>query len=168
MRREILIHPHPCLKEICAPVAEITDCLRVFADDLLETMYAAPGIGLAAPQVGVSERVIVMDCDRTGAVTMFNPEIISSSNETNIHAESCLSIPDQRDDVTRPKTVQVNWLDRNGVVQEKVFDGLWATCVQHEIDHLDGKLYIDYLRPVRRSIITRKCRRFKRNNGVFP
>ena len=166
VRREILIHPDSRLKDICAPIVDMTDQLRTFADDLLETMYAAPGIGLAAPQVGVLERVIVMDCDRTGAVVMFNPEIISASDETNTHVKICLSIPGQREEVVRPETVHVSWIDSDGVAQERVFDGLWATCVQHEIDHLDGKLYIDYLLPARRSFITRKCRKFKRNAGI--
>ena len=125
MRREILIHPDSRLKKTCAPVTELTDHLRTLADDLLETMYAAYGIGLAAPQVGVRERpVIVMDCDRTGAVVMFNPEIISASEETVIYAEGCLSIPGQRDEITRPKTVHVNWLDRDGVAQHGDLLGL--------------------------------------------
>lgn len=93
---------------------------------------------------------------------MFNPEIISSSDETNVYEEGCLSIPDQYAEVTRPRDVEVQWLDRDGNLQRQTFDGLWATCVQHEIDHLDGKLFIDYLKPLKRQMITRKMQKLKR------
>jgi len=170
MKRPILIHPDPRLKKLCAPVTDLSDGLRVLADDMLETMYDAPGIGLAAPQVGVTERLIVLDCvkDETEAprpLIMFNPEVIARSDDTNVYEEGCLSIPDQYAEVTRPAEVTVRWIDRNGTEQQEDFAGLWATCVQHEIDHLDGKLFIDYLKPLRRQMITRKMVKLKREKA---
>ncbi len=170
MKRTILIHPDPRLKKVCAPVADLTDDLRKLADDMLETMYDAPGIGLAAPQIGVLDRLIVLDCikeegEAPRPLVMFNPEIIASSDETNVYEEGCLSIPDQYAEVTRPKTVDVTWMDQNGNAQQESFDGLWATCVQHEIDHLDGKLFIDYLKPLKRQMITRKMQKLKREKA---
>ena len=161
MKRPILIHPDPRLKKLCTPVADLSDDLRALADDMLETMYAAPGIGLAAPQVGVMDR----EKDETQPpkpMVMFNPEIIDTSEDLNVYEEGCLSIPDQYAEVTRPAEVRVRWLDRDGKVQEQDMDGLWATCVQHEIDHLDGKLFIDYLKPLKRQMITRKMVKLKR------
>ena len=167
MKRNILIHPDPRLKKLCAAVPDISDDLRVLAADMLETMYAAPGIGLAAPQVGVLERMIVLDCVKEdGAkpepLVMVNPRVIAASEETNVYDEGCLSIPDQYAEVTRPADVRIEWLDLDGTLQERDMDGLWATCVQHEIDHLDGKLFIDYLKPLKRQMITRKMQKLKR------
>ena len=166
MIRPILIHPDPRLKKVCAPVPDLSDDLRNLARDMLETMYDAPGIGLAAPQIGVLERVIVLDCaekdEEPQPLVMFNPEILLSSDDTNVHEEGCLSIPEQYAEVTRPAEVKVGWLDMDGNPQEAEFDGLWATCVQHEIDHLNGKLFIDYLKPLRRQMITRKMQKLKR------
>ncbi|WP_299688822.1 peptide deformylase [uncultured Tateyamaria sp.] len=170
MKRPILLHPDPRLKKASAPVADLTDELRTLADDMLETMYDAPGIGLAAPQVGVLSRLIVLDCVKEEGelpqpMAMFNPEIVASSDETNVYEEGCLSIPEQFADVTRPKLVQVRWIDRDGNAQEQEMDGLWATCVQHEIDHLDGKLFIDYLGPMKRQLITRKAVKLKKERA---
>lgn len=170
MKRSILIHPDPRLKKLCKPVEDISDSLRALADDMLETMYAAPGIGLAAPQVGELDRLIVLDCVKVDEapprpLIMFNPVVVSSSDETNVYEEGCLSIPDQYADVTRPTEVEVAWIDRDGNAQQEVFDGLWATCVQHEIDHLDGKLFIDYLKPLKRQLITRKMQKLKRERA---
>ncbi len=170
MKRPILLHPDPRLKKVCAPVPDLSDELRALADDMLESMYAAPGIGLAAPQVGVLSRLLVMDCvkEEGGAakpMVLFNPEIIASSDELNTYEEGCLSIPEHFADVTRPAVVEVRWLDRDGCEQQQVFDGLWATCVQHEIDHLNGKLFIDYLGPMRRQMITRKMQKLKREQA---
>jgi peptide deformylase len=166
MKRPILIHPDPRLKKVCAPVPDLSDDLRNLARDMLETMYDAPGIGLAAPQIGVLDRVIVLDCaekdEEPKPLVMFNPEILVSSDDTNVHEEGCLSIPDQYAEVTRPAEVKVGWLDMDGNPQEAEFDGLWATCVQHEIDHLNGKLFIDYLKPLKRQMITRKMQKLKR------
>lgn len=170
MKHPILIHPDPRLKKVCAPVADLSDKLRQLSDDMLETMYMAPGIGLAAPQIGILDRLIVMDCEKEEGsagrpLVMFNPQIIASSDETNVYEEGCLSIPDQYAEVTRPKIVEVEWMNRDGNVQRETFDGLWATCVQHEIDHLDGKLFIDYLKPLKRQMITRKMQKLKRERA---
>ena len=167
MKRTILIHPDPRLKKVAAPVDDLSDELRTLADDMLETMYDAPGIGLAAPQVGIGKRLIVLDCIKEeGAaprsLIMFNPEIVASSDETSVYEEGCLSIPDQYADVTRPAEVEVAWIDRDGNPQQEVFRDLWATCAQHEIDHLEGKLFIDYLKPLKRQMITRKMVKLKR------
>ena len=170
MKRQIVMHPDPRLKKVSAPVADITDELRALADDMLSTMYDAPGIGLAAPQVGVLSRLIVLDCvkeegEAPQPMAMFNPEIVASSDEMNTYEEGCLSIPEQFADVTRPKLVQVRWIDRDGNQQEQEMDGLWATCVQHEIDHLNGKLFIDYLGPMKRQLITRKAVKLKKERA---
>lgn len=167
MKRPILIHPDPRLKKVCAPVSDISDELRTLADDMLETMYDAPGIGLAAPQIGVLSRLIVLDCvkeegEEPQPIVMFNPEVTASSDETNVYDEGCLSIPDQYAEVTRPKVVDVRWIDRDGNEQTDTFDGLWATCVQHEIDHLNGKLFIDHIGAMKRQMITRKMQKLKR------
>ena len=167
MKRNILIHPDPRLKKVCAPVADMSDDLRKLADDMLETMYDAPGIGLAAPQIGIMDRLIVLDCVKEEGETprplvMFNPVVLSASEETNVYEEGCLSIPEQYGEVTRPEAVDVEWMDRDGNARRETFDGLWATCVQHEIDHLQGKLFIDYLKPLRRQMITRKMQKLKR------
>lgn len=166
----ILIHPDPRLKKVCEPVADFDAALQRFTDDMLETMYDAPGIGLAAPQVGVMKRVLVMDCaDREGdaaaPMALINPEITASSEDLNEHEEGCLSIPDQYGLVQRPAVVTVRYLDPTGAAQEREFDGLWATCVQHEIDHLNGKLFIDYLGAVRRQMITQKMKKLKRERA---
>ena len=170
MKRSILIHPDPRLKKVCAPVSEITDDLRRLAGDMLETMYDAPGIGLAAPQVGVISRLIVLDCVKGEAETprplaMINPEVVASSDEMNTYEEGCLSIPDQYAEVTRPAEVEVRWTDPDGTEHREGFGGLWATCVQHEIDHLNGRLFIDYLGAMRRQMITRKMVKLKREKA---
>ncbi|QDY68177.1 peptide deformylase [Qingshengfaniella alkalisoli] len=168
--RPILIHPDPRLKKVADPVADISDELRALSDDMLATMYNAPGIGLAAPQIGVMKRVIVLDCEKEEGtepkpLVMFNPEIIASSDEQSTYEEGCLSIPEIYAEVTRPKLVTARWIDRDGNEQQQEFDELWATCVQHEIDHLDGKLFIDYLKPLKRQMITRKMTKLKRDRA---
>ncbi|WP_126978464.1 peptide deformylase [Frigidibacter oleivorans] len=165
--RPILIHPDPRLKKVCDPVPAVDDTLRRLADDMLATMYDAPGIGLAAPQVGVTRRMLVMDCvkDSRAApqpMVLVNPEITWTSEAVNTYEEGCLSIPEQYGDVTRPAEVRVRWTALDGSTKEEQFDGLWATCVQHEIDHLNGKLFIDYLGPLKRQMITRKMEKLKR------
>ncbi|UYV37936.1 peptide deformylase [Rhodobacteraceae bacterium D3-12] len=167
MKRPIIIHPDPRLKKTCDPVADLSDDLRALADDMLETMYDAPGIGLAAPQIGVLQRLIVLDCAKDddtppSPLIMFNPEVTAASDEINTYEEGCLSIPDQYGEVKRPAEVSVKWIDRDGHEQSQDFDGLWATCVQHEIDHLNGKLFIDYLSAIKRQMITRKMQKLKR------
>ncbi len=170
MKRPILLHPDPRLKKVTTPVGDLSDELRALADDMLETMYDAPGIGLAAPQIGVLSRLIVLDCVKDENETprpmiMFNPRVVASSEDTNTYEEGCLSIPDQFADVTRPAEVDVEWIDRDGTQQRETFDGLWATCVQHEIDHLDGKLFIDHLKPMKRQLITRKAVKLKKERA---
>ena len=170
MKLPILIHPDPRLKKVAAPVTDLSDELRTLADNMLTTMYEAPGIGLAAPQVGVGTRLIVLDCEKGDEaaprpMVMFNPQVVASSDEMNTYDEGCLSIPDIYADVTRPEAVTVRWIDMNGAEQEETFDGLWATCVQHEIDHLEGKLFIDYLSGLKRQLITRKMVKLKRDRA---
>lgn len=170
MLHPILIHPDPRLKKTCAAVDDLSDELRKLADDMLETMYDAPGIGLAAPQIGVLNRLIVMDCTKDDTeearpLVMFNPEVIASSDETNVYEEGCLSIPEIYSNVTRPKIVDVRWMDVDGNEQTETFDGLWATCVQHEIDHLNGKLFIDHIGSMKRQLITRKMQKLKREQA---
>ncbi|HEV8034357.1 peptide deformylase [Yoonia sp.] len=165
--RKILIHPDPRLKKVATPVTSVNDDLRRLADDMLETMYDAPGIGLAAPQIAVMDRMLVMDCAKEDDATpepmvLINPEVVWTSDARNVYEEGCLSIPEQYAEVERPAEVEVSWMDLDGKTRRERFDGLWATCVQHEIDHLDGKLFIDYLRPLKRQMITRKMQKLKR------
>ena len=168
--RDILIHPDPRLKKVADPVPEISDEIRRLAHDMLETMYDAPGIGLAAPQVGVSRRLLVMDCVKEeGAaprpMVLINPEIIWESPALSTYEEGCLSIPEQYADVTRPAEVEVGWTGLDGKRHQERFDKLWATCVQHEIDHLDGTLFIDHLTALKRQLITRKMVKLKREKA---
>ncbi|MEO1723538.1 MAG: peptide deformylase [Pseudomonadota bacterium] len=174
MIRPIVIHPDPRLKKVCDPVAEVDDGIRTLMKDMLDTMYDAPGIGLAAPQVGVNQRVVVMDCasrdetskeDELRPMKLANPEIVWSSEEMITQEEGCLSIPDIYADIARPAAVRVRWLDENGAEHEDDFTGIWAVCVQHEIDHLDGKLFIDMLGPMRRRLITEKMKKLKRDRA---
>lgn len=168
MIRPILIHPDPRLKKPCEVVGEITSEIRSLAADMLETMYDAPGVGLAAPQVGVMKRVLVMDCIKDGPpqpMALINPRVTWFSEDISTYEEGCLSIPDQYAEVKRPSSVRVAWTDLDGQPQERDFTGLWSTCVQHEIDHLDGKLFIDYLGPLKRQMITRKMEKLKRERA---
>ena len=170
MLRPILIHPDPRLKKVCEPVSGVGEAERRLIGDMLETMYDAPGIGLAAPQVGVNARLIVMDCGRRedeppAPVALVNPEIFWSSEETSDYEEGCLSIPEIYGTVTRPAAVRVRFSDAQGAEREELYEGIWATCVQHEIDHLNGKLFIDYLGPMRRRMITEKMKKLKRERA---
>lgn len=165
--RPILLHPDPRLKKVAAPVDEVTDTVRKLAEDMLQTMYDAPGIGLAAPQVGVSQRLLVMDCVKEEdapprPMVLINPEITWESQEEGTYEEGCLSIPEQYADVVRPAEVEVRWTTLEGSEASERFDGLWATCVQHEIDHLNGKLFIDHLTSLKRQLITRKAAKKKK------
>ncbi|MGR3491851.1 MAG: peptide deformylase [Shimia sp.] len=168
--RPILLHPDPRLKKRAEEVTEITPEIETLAADMLQTMYDAPGIGLAAPQVGVMQRILVMDCVKEDDVparpmVLLNPDVIGASDAMNVYEEGCLSIPEHFADVQRPAEVDVRWLGLDGEMHEEHFDGLWATCVQHEIDHLDGKLFIDYLGPLKRQMITRKMQKLKREKA---
>lgn len=163
--RPILIHPDPRLKKVCTPFDNVDAQTRKLADDMLETMYAAPGVGLAAPQVGILSRLFVMDCagkeEAPEPMALINPEITWVSDEMNSHEEGCLSIPEQYEEVTRPAEVKVRYLNVDGKIEERHFDGLAATCAQHEIDHLNGKLFIDYLSRIKRSMITTRMKKLK-------
>ena len=151
--------PDPILRETAKPVTEITDGIRRLLEDMAATMYDAPGIGLAAPQVNIGQRVIVMDCGKDAAPELFkmiNPEIIRESDARVILEEGCLSIPDQTADVERPAEVEVRYLDEVGEMQSFVAYGLMAACVQHEIDHLNGVLFIDHISRLKRDMILRR------------
>ncbi|HCK16979.1 MAG TPA: peptide deformylase [Thalassospira sp.] len=164
--REILIVPDPRLKKECEPVETVNDEIKTLLDDMLETMYAAPGIGLAAPQIGVMKRVVVMDVsddkDKPEPLKLINPEIIWESEETSIYQEGCLSIPEQYADVERPAEVGMRYMDENGETHEIEADGLLATCIQHEIDHLDGVLFTDYLSALKRNMILKKVQKLQK------
>ena len=167
--RPILIHPDPRLKKVAEAVEAVDDDLRRLIDDMLETMYDAPGIGLAAPQIGLSRRVFVMDvAPKDGEpepMAFVNPTILEASAETAVYEEGCLSIPEIYEDVERPARVTMRWEDREGVVREAAFDGLAATCAQHELDHLNGKLFIDHLSSLKRGMITQKMKKLKRERA---
>jgi peptide deformylase len=167
--RPIILHPDPRLKTLTKPVAVVDDDLRRLAEDMLETMYDAPGIGLAAPQVGAMVRLFVMDCVKGQGTpdphVLINPAITWRSDELNTYEEGCLSLPDLYADVDRPAEVEVTWLGLDGQEHRQRFDGLWATCVQHELDHLNGKLFIDYLGPIKRQMFTRKMEKLKRERA---
>ncbi len=157
---DIISVPDPLLKTVSDPVGTVDDDLRKFMDNMLETMYGAPGIGLAAIQVAVPKRVIVVDTegDNENPQPLFlvNPEITWSSPEFNTYNEGCLSVPEHYAEVERPESVKVRYLDYNGKEQEQLLGGLTATCVQHEIDHLNGVVFIDYLSRLRRNMIIKK------------
>jgi peptide deformylase len=156
----IITAPDPRLKVVSQPVDAVTDDIRKLMDDMLETMYDAPGIGLAAPQVGVTKRVIVVDTARDdeppAPMKIANPEILWESDETKIYDEGCLSVPEHYAEVERPDRVRVRFLDYDNRQQELEVDGLTAVCIQHEIDHLDGVLFVDHISRVKREMILRK------------
>lgn len=176
----LVIAPDPRLAVCSEPVDKVTDELRKFMDDMVETMHACDGIGLAAVQVGVHKRILVMDLsesekryesagkkigdvDLSEPIYMVNPEIIDESEEENIYEEGCLSFPEQRALVTRPKIVKIKYLDYHGKEQVMVCDELLATCVQHEIDHLNGVVFIDHVSKMKRDFILRKLKKLRNN-----
>jgi peptide deformylase len=164
--REIITVPHPLLKQVSKPVeGGVDDELRALMDDMLETMYAAPGIGLAAVQVGVPRRVIVMDLAREDEPRQpryfVNPEITWRSEEIAVREEGCLSVPDIYDEVERPARVKMRYLDYHGAQIEEDADGLLAVCIQHEMDHLDGVLFIDHLSRLKRDRAISKVKKAK-------
>lgn len=168
MIRSILIHPDPRLKKVCEPITEITPAIKTLAADMFETMYLAPGIGLAAPQLGVVKRLLVMDCvkEQPGdPLVMINPVQLWASEDMTTFEEGCLSLPEQYADVKRPSAVRVRWTDLDGAEQERLFEGIASTCVQHEMDHLDGKLFIDYLGPLKRQMVLKRLEKLKRERA---
>ncbi len=168
----LVIAPDPRLNTKSAPIEVITDELRTLAADMFDTMYFEKGIGLAAVQVGVLKRLLVADVswreDGTAGeqYVMINPEILENDAEMNIYKEGCLSFPEQFSEVERPKGVRVRWLDLEGNQQEAMFDGLMATCVQHEIDHLNGIVFVDHLSRLKRDMIVKKLAKLKKA-GAF-
>ncbi|WOK36937.1 peptide deformylase [Sphingomonas sp. C3-2] len=161
----ILETPDPRLRVISTPVETVDDELRTLIDDMFETMYDAPGIGLAAIQVGVPKRVLVIDLQEPEEedgkpvrkpMVFINPEILDPSEEESVYTEGCLSVPDQYADVLRPEKITARWLDRDGKQHEERLDGLLATCLQHEMDHLEGVLFIDHLSKLKKDMILKK------------
>ena len=159
----IITLPEPLLRKPSAPIERIDDEVRTLAADMLETMYAAPGIGLAAVQVGIPRRLIVLDTAKDEeppqALVLINPEIVTLGSEMRQHEEGCLSIPDVRVDIERPGTLTVRYIDLEGKPQELAAEGLLATAIQHEIDHLNGKLIIDFLSRLKRDMIVRRFKK---------
>jgi peptide deformylase len=162
--------PDPRLRQISAPVETFDDALRTLIDDMFETMYAAPGIGLAAIQVGVAKRLLVIDLqERDGEepgtkhpMVFINPEFSDPSEELNVYSEGCLSIPDQYAEVERPATIRAKWLDREGAAHDEVIDGLLATCLQHEVDHLNGVVFTDHLSRMKRDMLLKKLEKARK------
>src|SRR6185369_3463336 len=159
----IVTLPDPILRKLSTPVERVDDELRQLADDMLETMYDAPGVGLAAIQVGVPRRLFVLDVadedEKPAPLVLFNPEIVALGSETRLHEEGCLSIPDFRIEIERPASLTLSYIDRDGNPRELDADGLLATAIQHEVNHLDGKLIIDFLSPLKRDIVVRKFKK---------
>jgi peptide deformylase len=163
----LIILPDPLLRQLSKPVERIDDELRRFADNMLETMYDAPGIGLAAIQVGEPLRMLTIDLskeDEPKAPQVFiNPEIVRHGDDISVYEEGCLSIPDYYAEVERPETVTVKYLNRDGKEQVIEADGLLATCLQHEIDHLNGVLFIDHISKLKRDIVMRRFRKLAKD-----
>ncbi len=169
-RLPIFVAPDPHLKGCAQAVERVDDAVRALMDDMLETMYDANGIGLAAPQVGVSKRVIVIDVARAeedpAPMAMANPEVIWESDEIVVKEEGCLSLPEHFADVERPDAVRVRYLDRENEIRELEADEMLATCIQHEIDHLDGVLFVDHVSSLKRNMILRKLTKAKRQGNL--
>jgi peptide deformylase len=167
MIRPILTVPDPVLKQVSRPVEIVTDEIRALMDDMLETMYAAPGIGLAAIQIGVPLRVIVMDLAAEGEPPQpryfVNPEIVERIAETQPYQEGCLSVPDVFDTVDRPARVRLRYLNYHGEAVDEWAEGLYAVCIQHEMDHLQGVLFIDHLSRLKRQLAVSKVKKARRN-----
>ncbi|WP_187336355.1 peptide deformylase [Novosphingopyxis iocasae] len=183
--RPILEVPDPRLKTVSTPVTEFDDELRTLVEDMFDTMYDAPGIGLAAIQVGVPKRVLVIDlqepdpdaepevCNHGGHEhthqpvkrdprIFINPEILDPSDDLSVYQEGCLSVPEQFADVERPATIRARWQDLDGNVHEEEMEGLWATCLQHEMDHLEGILFIDHLSRLKRQMVLKKLNKMRK------
>ena len=163
---KILEYPDPRLRTSAEPVAEVTDATRQLVDDLLETMYAAPGIGLAATQVDVHERVLVLDISEDGdePLCLINPEILSEDGSCE-GEEGCLSVPGYTETVPRAERIRVRALDRDGEEFEMEAEGLLAVCIQHEMDHLDGKLFVDYLSELKRQRLRKRIAKSRKRDG---
>jgi peptide deformylase len=172
--RPIVEVPDPRLRQISSPVEEVTDEVRELVSDMFETMYDAPGIGLAAIQVGVPKRILVIDLQEPAEEggepvkdprVFINPEILTTSEQDVPYTEGCLSVPDQYAEVDRPDAIRARWLDLDGKQREEEIDGLLAVCLQHEIDHLNGVLFIDHLSRLKRDMILRKLAKQRKEQG---
>ncbi len=165
-QRKIVIEPDPILRKESAPIEKVDNDLRKLLDDMLETMYAAPGIGLAAVQIGILKRLIVIDIskdkEKKNPLFLINPEIVSKSKNTSIYEEGCLSLPGHFAEIERPSECQINFLDYNGKKKEITAKGLLSTCIQHEVDHLNGILFIDYLSKLKKDMIIKKLVKHKK------
>lgn len=164
---EILEFPDPRLRTLAAPVEQVDDELRALIDDMFETMYEAPGIGLAASQVDVHKRLLVLDVseEKDAPLVLINPEILERSGE-QVCQEGCLSVPGVYAEVSRADTIRVRALDRNGESFELQADGLLAVCIQHEMDHLDGKLFVDHLSMLKREMLKKKLAKIRRTTAA--
>lgn len=167
--KPLVLLPDPILRQKSKPVERVDDDLRRFADDMLETMYEAPGIGLAAIQVGEPIRMLVLDVSREDEekkpFVIINPQVVATGDETSTYEEGCLSIPDYYAEVERPAAVTVEYLDRDGKQRTMEADGMLATCVQHEIDHLNGVLFIDHISKLKRDMVIKKFTKLARQRG---
>ncbi len=172
---QIYVAPHPVLKKVADPVEKVDDKIRTLIDNMLETMYENDGIGLAAPQVGISKRIVVIDLDqnfelsekqaRKGKPRVFiNPEVTWETEDTRVFNEGCLSVPGQYADVARADKIKIKFMDYDGAEHEAEIDDMLATAIQHEIDHLDGILFIDHLSNLKRNILLKKLKKFLKTN----
>ena len=168
MLRKILIEPDPILRKKCEPLEKVDKEIQKLMDDMLETMYAAPGIGLAAIQVGILKRLVVIDISKSeekkNPIFLINPQIIHKSKKTSVYEEGCLSLPGQFAEIERPAECTLKYVDYNGREKELKAEGLLATCVQHEVDHLNGTLFIDYLSKLKKDMIIKKL--VKQKKGI--
>ena len=167
--KPLILLPDPLLRQVSKPIERFDWQLRKLADDMLATMYDAPGIGLAAVQIGEPLRLIVVDLAREGEPpapqVIVNPTVLSSGSDRSVYEEGCLSIPDYYADVERPGTVRVAYHDGEGSAREVLADGLLSTCLQHEIDHLDGVLFIDHISKLKRDMVVKKFRKLARDRA---
>ena len=168
--RPLVILPDAMLRQASAPVSDITPEIRTLVADMFETMYDAPGIGLAAIQIGVPQRVVTIDLSKKeeepqAPMAFINPEITWSSEETSVYEEGCLSIPEYYEEVERPAQVKVRYMDLDGQTKEVEADGLLATCLQHEIDHLNGVLFIDHISRLKRQLVTKRFAKVASRRG---
>ena len=168
--RPILVIPDARLRAVADPIIEVDDEIKTLAKDMLDTMYDAPGIGLAAIQIGVPRRLLVLDVskeeDGKEPLVFINPEVVRFSDDRSVYEEGCLSIPDYYAEVERPASISVNYVDRDGKAQTIDADGLLATCLQHEIDHLNGLLFIDYISKLKREMVIRKFTKAAKLRGT--
>ncbi len=167
--KPLIILPDPVLRQVSRPVEQVDARLRTFASDMLDTMYDAPGIGLAAIQIGEPLRMLVIDLAKEGdpaAPQVFiNPQIVAGSDDRSVYEEGCLSIPDYYAEVERPASVTVTYLDLDGKPREMAADGLMATCLQHEIDHLNGVLFIDHISKLKRDMVVKKFKKLAKDKA---